>query len=160
MKIGRGKVVSIHYTLTGDDGEILDTTTGHPPMAYLHGSESCLPALEATLEGRTAGHRGKVTLEPQDAYGRRDEDAVFEAPRDSFPDDAELTPGMEVEAEGDDGPVLFTVVEVKESGVVLDGNHPMAGKRLHFEVEVVDVRDATAEESAHGHAHGAGSRAH
>src|SRR5436189_159923 len=101
-----------------------------------------------------------ITANPTDAYGETNPDLVFEAPREQFPGDMELTEGARVYAEGPDGPVSFTVVRLTDRGAVLDGNHPLAGKQLHFDVEVVDIRPATKDEVAHGHVHGADDHHH
>jgi FKBP-type peptidyl-prolyl cis-trans isomerase SlyD len=154
MKVSRGKIVSLRYTLKGDDGDVLDSSEGHGPLRYLHGYDGLLPALERALEGMSAGESATVDLPAADAYGDHDPDAVIRASREQFPEDVELVPGLEVAAQGPDGMVTFRVLEVHEGGAVLDANHPLAGQNLHFDVQVVDVREATADELAHGHAHG------
>lgn len=152
MKACNDMVVTMHYTLTDDSGTIIDSSAGHAPMNYLHGHANIVPGLEKALEGAVAGFKAKITVAAAEGYGEIDPEAVFDAPREHFPDDMKLTPGMLVSSgSGHGGPL--TVVEVTDSVVVLDGNHPLAGKTLHFEVEVVDVRAATREEMAHGHAH-------
>ena len=154
MKAGRGKVVTVHYRLTGDDGALLDSSEEQEPLTYLHGYDGLLPGLERGLEGLEPGQNSRVDLLAADAYGPHDPEAVIHAARDQFPEDMVLAPGIEVSARSDEGTLTFRVVEVSETGAVLDGNHPLAGHNLHFQVEVVEVRDATAEEIAHGHVHG------
>jgi FKBP-type peptidyl-prolyl cis-trans isomerase SlyD len=153
LKTSRGTVVTLRYTLTDDAGEVLDRSGDQDPLVYLHGYDTILPALERHLEGAEVGHRSQVTLPAADAYGERDPHSVFEAPREQFPDGARLRPGMEVTGEGPEGPVTLTVVRVTEGGAVLDANHPLAGKTLHFELEIVGLRAATPEEMEHGHVH-------
>lgn len=160
MKAGRGKVVSVHYTLKGDDGSVLDSSGDAEPLIYLHGYDGLLPGLEKGIEGLEPGERSKVDLKAEDAYGPHDPEAVIEATRDQFPEDLVLEPGVEVSARGEDGMMTFRVLEVSADRAVLDGNHPLAGQNLHFEVEVLEVRDATAEEITHGHVHGPHGHGH
>jgi FKBP-type peptidyl-prolyl cis-trans isomerase SlyD len=153
MKTAHGKVVSMHYTLTDDDGKVLDSSAGRNPLSYLHGYGNIIPGLEKALEGTEAGYKSIVTVPAAEAYGEKKPEAVFEAPKEHFPSEIELVPGQVVHAEGPDGPINFTVVELTEKGAVLDANHPLAGKTLHFELEIVDIREATSEEVSHGHVH-------
>ena len=156
MKTANGMVVTMHYTLTDDSGNTLDSSNGREPLAYLHGFGNIIPGLETALEGSEVGFKSIVDVAAIDGYGERDPAAVFEAPREQFPDDMDVTPGTRVFADGPNGPIPFTIMEVTESNVKLDANHPLAGMNLHFDVEVVEVRVATDEEIAHGHVHGAG----
>lgn len=160
MKIANGMVVTMHYTLTDDAGTVIDTSRDREPLTYLHGFGNIIPGLEKALEGQQAGFRSKVAVAPAEGYGERDPNAVFEVSRDHFDPDMELAPGVQVYAEGPQGPVSFMVVSVSESSVVLDANHPLAGETLHFDVEVMAVRQATEEETAHGHVHGPGGHQH
>ena len=160
MKAGHGKVVRVHYRLTGDDGTLLDSSEGQEPLIYLHGYDGLLPGLERGLEGLEAGQRASVDLTAADAYGAHDPQAIIHATRDQFPDGLELTPGLEVSARSDEGTMTFRVVEVSDTGAILDGNHPLAGQNLNFDVDVVEVRDATPEEIAHGHVHGVHDHEH
>jgi FKBP-type peptidyl-prolyl cis-trans isomerase SlyD len=157
MKAASGTVVTMHYTLTDDSGALLDNSTGGDPFAYLHGHGNIVPGLEKALEGVAAGHKSRVTVPPTDGYGESDPSAIFEAPRAHFPPDMTLETDMRVHAEGPNGPITLTVVRLTEQGAILDANHPLAGKTLHFDVEVVSVRAATDEELSHGHAHGKNS---
>ena len=154
MKAASGMVVSMHYTLTDDAGEVLDTIQGRGPFDYLHGHGNIIPGLESRLEGAEPGFKDKVTVAPADGYGERNDQAVFDVPRDQFPPDEEIRVGMQVHGEGPQGVIAFTVVDVAEDSIRLDGNHPLAGKTLHFDVEILDIRAASEEEIAHGHVHG------
>lgn len=159
MKAANGTVVSIHYTLTDDSGAVLDSSRGGQPFSYLHGHGNIIPGLEKALEGREAGYKSQVSVPPAEAYGEKNPEAIFEAPREHFPPDMKLEPGVRVYAEGPNGPIPLTVVRLTDKGAILDANHPLAGKTLHFDVEVIQVRPATEEELFHGHAH-EGSDAH
>lgn len=160
MQISTHKVVHIHYTLTSDEGDVLDTSRGHEPLAYIQGLGNIIPGLETALTGRLAGDRFTVSIPPDQAYGPFHEDRVQRVPREAFEGVDEILPGMQFQAESNGGTVLVTVVEVEDNEVVLDGNHPMAGMTLNFDVEVTGVRDATREELDHGHVHGAGGHSH
>jgi FKBP-type peptidyl-prolyl cis-trans isomerase SlyD len=156
MQISPNKVVHIHYTLTDNDGEVLDSSQGSDPMAYIHGMGNIISGLEEALTGRKVGDRFKVSVAPEEAYGVRDNDLVQKVPKSAFHGVDEVLPGMQFHAESSDGMQLVTVIEVEGDTVMLDGNHPMAGMTLNFDVEVTGIRDATSEELDHGHVHGAG----
>ena len=160
MKAAPGMVVSMHYTLTDDSGDVLDSSRGGEPFSYLHGHNNIIPGLERALEGTEAGFKSKVTVAPTEGYGEKNPEAIFEAPREHFPPDMKLEIGARVYADGPNGPITLTVIKLTESGAVLDANHPLAGKTLHFDVEITTVRTATAEELAHGHVHGEGGHNH
>lgn len=146
-------VVSLKYTLTVD-GEVVTQTDGEP-MEYLHGAEEILPGLEVALAGRQVGDKFSVTLQPEDAYGEYDEDEIEEIDREDIPNIDELEVGMDVEVEDEDGYAYpAQVVEITDKVVVLDFNDRLAGKTLTYDVEVVGIREATAEELEHGHSHG------
>lgn len=153
MKAADDCVVSIHYTLSLADGETVDSSEGDEPLAYLHGHEQIVPGLEKALSGLEPGAKLKVTVPAAEAYGTPDPEARVEIPREQFAEDVDLTPGEQVIADTDDEPAVLTILEVRPDVVVLDTNHPLAGKDLTFEVEVVAVRKATREELEHGHAH-------
>ena len=156
MKATRGNVVKLHYILTDDAGEVIENSRpGDDPIEYLHGFGGIIPGLERALEGTEAGHRATVRIAPEDAYGKHDPGMVFEVQKDQLPDGMPLEVGIEVESRTPDGTLSLVVTEVREHGVVLDGNHPLAGKTLQFDVEIMAVRAATPEEIAHGHVHGA-----
>jgi FKBP-type peptidyl-prolyl cis-trans isomerase SlyD len=142
MKIRKGCVVSMHYTLTDDAGGVIDTSIGYEPLEYVHGQGEIIPGLEAFLEGEDAGFAGKVAVAPADAYGEHNIGLLLAAKRENFPDDMELFVGMQVQTELPDGTLaVFQVTEVSESAIKLDANHPLAGKTLHFDVDVLDVQD-------------------
>lgn len=150
MQATRGAVVSLNYTLTDDGGTVIDSSEGGVPLRYLHGYDNIIPGLEDALEGAEPGHKSKVIVEPADAYGEVDGEAIFEVERDKFPEEMDIQPGMQFTGETPSGDVPFTVVEVKDDAVVVDANHPLAGERLHFDIEVLDVRPASSEELAAG----------
>jgi FKBP-type peptidyl-prolyl cis-trans isomerase SlyD len=160
MKIERGRVVTIHYTLRDESGGTVESSRGRDPLAYLHGYGQLIPGLEKVLDGTQAGLATTVTVPPREAYGERDPKAVIRAEKDSFPDGMEIAPGVEVQADTPDGPLTFVIVGIEGEQVVLDANHPMAGKTLTFDVEVLDVRAATPAEITHGHVHGAHGHEH
>ncbi|WP_405492110.1 peptidylprolyl isomerase [Nocardia sp. NBC_00511] len=155
MSIAADKVVSIDYTLTDDDGDVLDTSVGDEPLVYLHGAENIVPGLERALEGKTTGDELVVIVEPEDGYGEYDAELVSTVALEMFEGVDEIEPGMEFHAEAPDGESqIVTVRQVDGSEVTIDANHPLAGQRLHFKVKVVDIRDASDEELVHGHPHG------
>jgi len=160
MKITKNSVVSIHYTLTNDQNETLDSSVGTEPLVYLHGSEGIIPGLEKALDGRIQGDKFKVTIPPEEAYGLRENDMIQTVLKSEFPDDEEVQVGMRFQVNAKQGPMVLTVIEVKEKEVVVDGNHPLAGVTLHFDVEIAEVRQATTEELEHGHVHGPGDHHH
>lgn len=160
MKLARDMVVTMHYTLKDDTGEVIDSSAGGEPLTYLHGHGNIIPGLEKALEGLAVGAQPSVDVAAAEGYGEKNPDLVFEAPREHFPPDMDLKAGSRVYAEGPEGPVSFSVVRLTDKGALLDANHPLAGKRLHFDVEIVDIRPATAEELEHGHVHGAGGHQH
>jgi len=154
LLIGDGLVVAFHYTLKDDAEKQIETSVGKAPLHYLHGAGNIVPGLEAALVGKTAGDAVSVVVELEDGYGVRDERGVLEVPRTQFPADAPLELGMQFGVKGPDEQMYpVWVTEVGEETVTVDLNHPMAGMRLHFEVEVESVREATDEEKAHGHPH-------
>lgn len=142
MKIRPGCVVSIHYTLTDDDGNVIDSSAGYEPLEYHHGEGEIVVGLEKFLEGEDIGFAGKVSVSPEEAYGEHNPGLILVAQRDNFPEDMDLAVGMQVQTELPDGLALFQITEVSDKGIKLDANHPLAGKVLHFDVEVLDVQDA------------------
>jgi len=155
MQIGDKKAVTFHYSLRDDGGNVLDSSEGREPLTYLHGQGNIVPGLEKALEGKQPGDEVKATVPPAEGYGMRDEANIRNVPRRKLPE-GKLAPGMRLQLRTDQGPLVATVVALKGDYVTLDANHPLADKTLHFEVKVVDVRDATAEELEHGHVHGPG----
>jgi FKBP-type peptidyl-prolyl cis-trans isomerase SlyD len=160
MTIAKDKVAIIDYTLTDDEGNTLDQSE-NGEFAYLHGASNIIPGLEQALEGKIGGDEAKVTVTPADGYGELDPNAIQKIPRNMFPEDMELTPGMQFQAQSPEGAMMvLTVAEIVGDTVVADANHALAGKTLHFDVKVISVRDASAEELEHGHVHGAGGQNH
>lgn len=163
MKISGNKAVAISYTLRNAEGVILDQATTERPLAYLHGVGMMLPAFEAALEGKAAGDMVKPVLSPEEGYGVRQEEAVQMLQKEIFAEaPAEvMVVGKTLHMQDQDGnPIPGTIVEITDEGVRMDFNHPLAGVELHFEVMVMEVRDATQEELAHGHVHGVGGHQH
>ena len=160
MEISKHKAVAIDYTLTNDSGEVLDSSKGQEPLSYLHGAGNLIPGLEDALEGKNAGDELKVTVSPEEAYGQRIDELIQKVPRDRFEGAEELQVGMRFHASSDHGETLVTITDVSDDEVTVDGNHPLAGLTLHFDVKVVDVRDASEEEVEHGHIHGPGGHDH
>ena len=159
--IANNHVVEFNYTLKDDEGNIIDQSPTGQPLAYLHGYQNIIPGLESQLAGKTVGDKFTATINPADAYGEFDDAAVQEVPRENFQGVDNIQPGMQFQSQTDDGHVmLVTVRDVQDDMVIVDANHPLAGKTLHFDVEVTNVRDASPEELQHGHAHGAGSHHH
>ena len=160
MLIAPEKVVLIHYTLKNDSGETLDSSSGGDPLAYLHGQGNLIPGLEKALEGKQAGDKLSVSVGPGDGYGQRDDKLVQQVPRRQF-GGANVQPGMQFHAQTSQGQTrVVTVTNIAGDMVTVDGNHPLAGENLHFDVEVTEVRDASAEELEHGHVHGPGGHHH
>lgn len=154
MKIGNGTVVELDYKLHLGDGQIVDQSEGEP-LSYMHGEGHIVPGLEQALEGLDVGERREVVVAPAEGYGDHDPRGVQEVAREAFPEGFEPKPGMQLVAESPEGePVQFVVKEVRTETVIVDFNHPLAGKTLHFDVTVRGVRSATDEEKQHGHVHG------
>jgi FKBP-type peptidyl-prolyl cis-trans isomerase SlyD len=160
MTIAQDQVVSIHYTLKDDAGEVIDSSAHGEPLSYLHGHGNLIPGLERELTGRKAGDRLQVKIPPADGYGEYDRELVQRVPRRTLKGIPEVKVGMRLQAQTAEGTRVVTVTQLAGDMVTLDGNHPLAGKNLNFEVEVAAVRAATAEELAHGHVHGAGGHHH
>ncbi len=150
MTISKDSVVSIEYTLTDSENEVLDSSEGTGPLEYLHGHNNLIPGLEKELNGKKAGDTFKTSVAAVDAYGEYQDELVVEVERSQFPDDVEITEGMQFEAGGPDGSRVVTVTAVNESKVTVDANHPLAGEVLHFDVKVVSVREATEKEKTDG----------
>lgn len=153
--IQKGSVVGISYVLTNPKGEELDRADREEPFQYLHGAHEMIPGLEKALAGLSVGAKKQVTVSPEDGYGNPDPKLVKKIPKDVFPKDFPIKAGIQFEADlgGDGNGMVYTIKEVGES-VTVDGNHPLAGQTLNFQVEVMSVRKATEEELSHGHAHG------
>ena len=147
------QVISFHYTLTDKRGKEIDSSIGAEPLAFLEGSSQIIPGLEVFLLGLKKGDKSKVTVSYKDAYGAYDQTLVSKVPRDSFPA-KEIKTGDMFQARSGDQEQVVIVLEVTEQSVTIDGNHPLAGQDLTFDVEIMDRRDATSDEILHGHVHG------
>ncbi len=155
MPIGSNKVVTIHYTLKDESGNLLDSTIGAQPFSYLTGFEQIIPKLEEEIDTMLIGGKKNVLITAEDAYGEYRDDLVHHVKKANFPDDVELEIGMQFVTNAPDGTQMpFVIKEINGEDITIDFNHPLAGKNLDFEIELVDVRDATEEELTHGHVHG------
>jgi FKBP-type peptidyl-prolyl cis-trans isomerase SlyD len=154
-RIEDGRAVEVEYRLLDENGNQMDSSEDNERLSYVHGMGQILPGLERELEGRTAGDEATIIVSPEDGFGPHRDEFVFSVPRSQF--GFAVEPGVVVEAQLPDGRSRYLqVVEVSEESVTVDGNHPMAGKTLRFEVTVTAVRDATPQELAAGHGHGSG----
>jgi FKBP-type peptidyl-prolyl cis-trans isomerase SlyD len=160
MVIRDNSVVSFHYQLTDEAGEILDASAAEHPLTYLHGAGNIIPGLEDALTGKGAGAELSVTVQPEEGYGIHRPDLIQEVPRQAFPEPDKLEAGMQFNAQSDRGAMPVVITKVSADTVTVDGNHPLAGKVLRFEVRIATVRDASPEEIAHGHVHGPGGQHH
>jgi len=160
VDITADRVVTIHYTLKDDSGTVLDSSSGGEPLAYIQGHGNLVAGLEKALEGKTDGSTLAVVVPAAEGYGTRDEALVQRVPKRSLQGAGEIKKGMQFQARTEDGMRVFTVMAIVGDMVTLDGNHPVADQTLHFDVEVVGVREATREELDHGHVHGAGGHHH
>jgi FKBP-type peptidyl-prolyl cis-trans isomerase SlyD len=153
--IKNGTVVNLAYRLTNDSGEVLDQADAKEPFTYLHGSGQIVPGLENALEGAQVGDKKKVSVAPAEGYGEMNPELKLVVKRSQFPAGAKIAAGMQFQANGPEGEdLVFKIDAVEGDEVHIDGNHPLAGCTLHFEVEVLSMRQATEEELEHGHAHG------
>ncbi|MGZ8947113.1 MAG: FKBP-type peptidyl-prolyl cis-trans isomerase, partial [Methylococcaceae bacterium] len=148
--------VSIHYTLTNDEGEVIDSSIGGDALVYLHGSGNIISGLEKALYGKAVGDKFNVRIDAEDAYGDFMEDRIQVIPKTMFEGIDEIEVGMQFHADVSSGPGVVTVIDIDGDHVTIDGNHPLAGVALTFDVEITDIRAATEEELSHGHIHGEG----
>lgn len=160
MTITKNKVVLFDYILTDDAGTVIDASKDHGPLGYIQGSGQIIPGLEKEMDGKKSGDKFKVSITADMAYGDIDESLVQKVPKSEFEGIEGLAVGAQFQVQTDNGPLIVTVIEVADDSVILDGNHPLAGKSLHFDVSIVSVRDASAEELSHGHVHGEGGHQH
>jgi FKBP-type peptidyl-prolyl cis-trans isomerase SlyD len=156
VSIKKDSVVTFNYTLKDDAGEVIDSSSEGEPLAYLHGHGNLVPGLERELEGKNSGEKLTVKVSPVDGYGEHSKELIQKVPRRSLKGIAKITVGMRLHAQTDQGPRAVTVTGVTGDMVTIDGNHPLAGQNLNFDIDLVEVRDATEEELAHGHVHGPG----
>ena len=160
MPIARDSVVTIHYILKDDAGEVIDSSSSGEPLAYLHGHGNIVPGLERELTGRDVGEKVSVKVPPAEGYGEYDKGLVQSVPRRALRGIKDVREGMHLHAQTEEGPRTVTVTRVAGDMVTLDGNHPLAGKNLNFDIQIEDVRQATEEELSHGHVHGAHGHHH
>ena len=161
MTITENSAVSFHYTLTDEQGQEIDSSAGQDPLAYLHGAGNIIPGLEKALEGKSVGDQLNVKVSAEEGYGPVQHELIQDVPRSSFQGVESIEVGMQFEAQtGQGGSVPVTVTAVTDETVTVDGNHPLAGKNLNFDVTIADVREASAEELEHGHIHGPGGHNH
>lgn len=155
MKIQNQSVVSIHYTLTNNEGEVLDSSEGRGPLNYLAGAGNIIPGLDNELMGCAVGDKKKVVVQPKDGYGEVDPELVQKLPKESFSGIERIEVGMEFSAQAPTGETQYVVVtKVEDDGITIDSNHALAGTVLNFDVLVESVREATEEEKANGHVQG------
>ncbi len=154
MKVAENTVVLIDYTLKDGDGDVIDSSEGAGPLAYIHGAGNIIVGLEEALVGKEAGDEVQASIEPAKAYGERVEEMKQEVPKELFGGVDNIEVGMQFQSETEQGPVLVTVIAITDEMVTVDGNHPLAGSELHFDVTIREVREASAEELEHGHVHG------
>jgi FKBP-type peptidyl-prolyl cis-trans isomerase SlyD len=160
MQIEPNSVVTLHYTLKDNEGNIIDQSDDGS-FLYLHGAMNIIPGLEKALTGKSAGDELQVKVTPDEGYGEKDPSRIQEVPKTMFQDASQIQVGVQFQAQSPDGQaIVVTVTEVKEEAVVIDANHALAGVDLNFDVKVVDVREASEEEIAHGHVHGPGGHEH
>jgi FKBP-type peptidyl-prolyl cis-trans isomerase SlyD len=160
VEIAADRVVAIHYTLKDDAGTVIDSSAGGEPLAYIQGHGNIVVGLEKALEGKREGDKVVVAVTPEEGYGKHDAQLIQRVPKRAMQGAGDIKKGMQFQARSDDGVRVFTVTAVVGDMVTLDGNHPLADKTLNFDVNVVTVREASAEELEHGHVHGAGGHHH
>lgn len=160
MKITENKVAVIHYAVSDSDDTLIDSSYDHEPLSIIYGSGYLIPGLESALEGHEVGDKFEVSVPPENGYGERHDDYVQTVPKEMFGDIEDLAVGAQLRATTDDGEQTVIVVDMTEDTITVDGNHPLSGMVLKFEVEVLEVRDATEDELTHGHVHGEGGCGH
>lgn len=154
MQIEKHRVVTLAYTLKDNDDRIIDQSDDGS-FCYLHGASNIIPGLEDALTGKSTGDELSVSIPPEHGYGVREADRVQAVPREMFPADQDIEPGMQFHAQGPDGQAIVVMIaKVEDDTITVDGNHPLAGVQLNFDVRVMDIRDASPEEIEHGHVHG------
>ena len=160
MIVEKDKAVSFHYTLKNEDGEQMETSREKDPMSYLHGANNIIPGLEKALEGHAVNDAFSVTVQPEEAYGVRNETNVQRVPLKRLKGIGKVSVGQILNLQTNQGQVQVTVLKVGRFNIDVDGNHPLAGKALTFDVEITDIRDASEEELEHKHVHGPGGHQH
>ncbi len=160
MKIAKHAVVTMNYTLKDDEGNVIDSSQGGDPLTYLHGVGQIISGLEQCMEGRTIGDKFDVRIDPAEGYGVHDSGLIRTVNKDNFDAEGDLAVGMQFHARSPEGVMVFRITDIAGDEVTIDGNHPLAGVHLNFDVTIEAVRHATAEELAHGHAHGEHGHSH
>lgn len=161
MTIKENSVVTMHYELKDSDGEILDSSKGQDPLVYMHGANNIIIGLEEQLVGKKVGDTVNAAVSPEKGYGVPAEALIQKVPTESFGEEIkDIEVGMRFQAETEQGPVPVVVTSIEDGIVTVDGNHPLAGKELHFVCSISEIRDASAEEIEHGHVHGPGGHQH
>lgn len=160
MNIQNDSVVLMHYILTNENGDIIDTSDGREPLAYIQGHQNIIPGLEKEMLGKKVGDKFKAVVQPEEGYGASKPALVQVLDRSFFQGVDEIEVGMQFQAQLEDGPIIMSVTDVDGDNITIDGNHALADQVLTFDVEVVEIRNASAEELAHGHVHGVGGHHH
>ena len=161
MKVGKDKVVLMHYTLKNDAGDVIDSSDGADPLPFLQGHGNIIPGLESALEGSKVGDKLDVSIEPEEGYGLSMKDAIQEIPSSALQGVDEVKVGMQLQSQDKDGNAfLVSVTKIEDDKITVDGNHPLAGQTLHFSVSIESIRKAEAEELSHGHVHADGQHHH
>jgi len=161
MKVGKDKVVLMHYTLKNDAGDVIDSSDGGDPLPFLQGHGNIIPGLESALEGSKVGDKLDVSIKPEEGYGERMKDAIQEIPSSALQGVDEVKVGMQLQSQDKDGNAfLVSVTKIEDDKITVDGNHPLAGQTLHFSVSIESIRKAEAEELSHGHVHADGQHNH
>ena len=160
MIVENDKVVLMDYTLTNDAGDVIDTSNGREPLAYIQGYQNIIPGLEKEMVGKKVGDKFKAVVQPEEGYGKFNQALVQVVEKEMFKDVEVLELGMQFQAQLQDGPIIMTITKIDGDKVTVDGNHTLADQVLTFDVEVKEIRDATAEELEHRHVHGVGGQHH
>ncbi len=160
MTVENDKVVLMNYTLTNDNGDVIDSSEGQEPLAYIQGYQNIIPGLEKEMSGKKVGDKFKAVVQPEEGYGKFNPALIQVVKREMFKGVEELDLGMQFQAQLEDGAILMTITKIDGDDITIDGNHALADQILTFDVEVMEVRDATAEELEHKHVHGAGGHHH
>jgi len=161
MKVGKDKVVLMHYTLKNNAGDVIDSSDAGDPLPFLQGHGNIIPGLESALEGSKVGDKLDVSIKPEEGYGERMKDAIQEIPSSALKGVDEVKVGMQLESQDKDGNAfLVNVTKIEDDKITVDGNHPLAGQTLHFSVSIESIRKAEAEELSHGHVHADGHHHH
>ena len=160
MNISENKAVKLHYAVSDSEGTLIDSSYDHEALYIIQGTGYLIPGLETALEGKTTGDKFEVEVAADQAYGERHDGFVQTVPKEVFQGIDDIDVGTQLRAQTDEGEQTVIVIDVTDDEITVDGNHPLAGLDLHFDVEILEVRDATEEELAHGHIHGEGGCGH